>query len=126
MEPVTRDGIIRPLIEMRREEIREGLEQAGERFREDASNLDPRRTRNRIRLEILPALEEAFPAAAATLAATAGILADEDAYLDDRAARLLAAAERSPGPLAVARTPKAGVPASRTATPRSAPMPPQE
>jgi len=107
MEPVTRDGIIRPLIEMRREEIREGLEQAGERFREDASNLDPRRTRNRIRLEILPALEEAFPAAAATLAATAGILADEDAYLDDRAARLLAAAERSPGPLAVARTPKA-------------------
>lgn len=89
MEAVTRDGLVRPIIYLRRAEARAHLETAGEPFREDSSNLDLGRTRNRIRLEILPALEAVFPAAAETLAATAEILASEDAYLEDQAERLM-------------------------------------
>ena len=50
--------LIRPLLDCTRDEIRAYLEAIGQPFREDASNRDPRFTRNRIRLELLPYLRE--------------------------------------------------------------------
>jgi tRNA(Ile)-lysidine synthase len=49
--------IVRPLIAMRREEVRRILSDADIRWREDGSNASPRFTRNRIRNQILPAIE---------------------------------------------------------------------
>ena len=89
MEAATCDGIIRPLIGISRGEVRDHLTAIGEPYREDETNLETNRMRNRIRLEVLPVLEAAARGATATLASTAEILAAEDAYLDSRAEALL-------------------------------------
>lgn len=49
-------GLVRPLLEFRREELRHYLAARGLTFRTDASNSDVRFTRNRIRNELLPQL----------------------------------------------------------------------
>lgn len=50
--------LLRPLIGMRRAEIRTLLREAGLVWREDSSNEDLRHSRNRVRNEFLPALEQ--------------------------------------------------------------------
>ena len=50
--------IVRPLMTMRREEVRRLLADRGLAWREDGSNADRRHTRNRLRLGFLPVLEE--------------------------------------------------------------------
>lgn len=55
--PVKRDNIIRPLLFATRREIEEFLERAGVSYCTDASNLTDDYARNRIRNNILPALE---------------------------------------------------------------------
>ncbi|MBM3988815.1 MAG: tRNA lysidine(34) synthetase TilS, partial [Planctomycetes bacterium] len=50
--------LVRPLIGMRRAEIRTLLREAGLRWRDDSSNGDLRHTRNRVREEFLPSLEQ--------------------------------------------------------------------
>jgi tRNA(Ile)-lysidine synthase len=60
--PPKRDGtIIRPLLGLWRSEIEEYLEARGLPYRTDASNLESTYTRNKIRNELLPALEEYNP-----------------------------------------------------------------
>lgn len=51
--------LVRPLLGMRRAELRAYLAEREQTWREDASNLDRRRLRNRIRLELLPQLNSA-------------------------------------------------------------------
>lgn len=57
-----RGAIIRPLLEVRRREVREALEAAGQTWREDATNFDRKRLRARIRQELIPYLEREFQA----------------------------------------------------------------
>jgi tRNA(Ile)-lysidine synthase len=57
------DGIIRPIIDLRREEILSWLASHDIRFRHDSSNDDCAFGRNRIRHEVLPALERREPGA---------------------------------------------------------------
>lgn len=68
--------LIRPLLTVRREEVRAYLAELGQEFREDVSNSDPAFTRNRIRGLLLPLLREEFnprvDAALLRLAAQAG------------------------------------------------------
>jgi tRNA(Ile)-lysidine synthase len=52
--------IARPLLGMWREEIDAYIAAHRLKFREDASNADARHTRNRMRREIIPAIERAF------------------------------------------------------------------
>ncbi len=59
--PPVRPPIVRPLIALKRQEIREFLQTFGIPFREDPTNQDLQRTRNFIRLEVLPLLEQRFP-----------------------------------------------------------------
>ena len=74
--------VIRPLLGVRRSDILEYLAAEKASWREDASNADPRFTRNRIRHVLLPLLEREFnPAVRETLLRTAEILRDEDSYL---------------------------------------------
>ena len=51
--------VVRPLIGLRREEVRCLLADFGLEWREDSSNRDPRFTRNRVRHEVLPWIEDA-------------------------------------------------------------------
>ncbi|MDP6978353.1 MAG: tRNA lysidine(34) synthetase TilS [Myxococcota bacterium] len=57
----SRDGrIVRPLLSLRRAELEAYARAGALRWREDASNQDTHYARNRLRLEALPALEQAF------------------------------------------------------------------
>lgn len=61
-------GLVRPLLRMRRADVRAFLVEAGETWREDESNADPRPARNFLRHEVLPRCAAGpFPAAVAGL-----------------------------------------------------------
>jgi tRNA(Ile)-lysidine synthase len=53
--------LIRPLLALRREELRGGLAEIGQPWREDASNLESRYQRNWLRGELLPMIRERYP-----------------------------------------------------------------
>ncbi|MBM4004161.1 MAG: tRNA lysidine(34) synthetase TilS [Planctomycetes bacterium] len=53
-------SVVRPLLQIRRDTLRDYLRQITQPFREDSSNLDGRFTRNRIRGSLLPLLERDF------------------------------------------------------------------
>lgn len=73
------DNRIRPLLILKREDILRYLDTRGLGFRTDKSNTDTRYTRNRIRHELLPLLEDRFnPNVIATLAKSAGLFRGED------------------------------------------------
>jgi len=59
--------VIRPLLGIRRNELREFLHSIDQSHREDSSNLDLRFTRNRIRHELLPMLDSFNPRIAEVL-----------------------------------------------------------
>jgi tRNA(Ile)-lysidine synthase len=83
MRPVSRDGLVRPLLATSRAEVVGYLRARGLQWREDSSNRDPRFRRNRIRHELLPALAADWnPALAGTLAGVARVAADEEEYWD--------------------------------------------
>jgi tRNA(Ile)-lysidine synthase len=52
---------VRPLLQVSRDDIRVWLEGQGMSFIEDPTNVDERFTRNRIRAQVLPALQRCFP-----------------------------------------------------------------
>ena len=58
--PPVRGRVVRPLIRQRRREVLQYLERLDQPYRIDRSNLAPKYARNRIRLEILPVLEELY------------------------------------------------------------------
>ncbi|MET0556327.1 MAG: tRNA lysidine(34) synthetase TilS [Vicinamibacteria bacterium] len=106
-------GLWRPLLPVSRADVLAHLAAAGLGWREDPSNRDLRFARNRVRHELLPYLEEHFnPHVRATLARSAGVLADEADALDAAAARLArrAHAEDPGGPALVRSVLRAAAP----------------
>ncbi len=89
MEP-RRGRLVRPLLEVSREEVREYLRSKGLAWREDPSNADPRFARSRARTELVPALRSLGPAAERNVAETALMLREEAEVLDAAAAEALA------------------------------------
>ena len=78
--------MIRPLIDLRRDELRAYLEARGQQWRIDASNDDTSRRRNRIRHQVLPALVAAEgPGVIDVLARTADIAASDEEVLRELA-----------------------------------------
>lgn len=74
-------SIVRPLLETRREDLREFLRARGEAWHEDATNRDTRRMRARIREQLLPVLERDFsPAIVRHLNELAGLAREEEAF----------------------------------------------
>jgi tRNA(Ile)-lysidine synthase len=79
--------IIRPLLSVRRHELQQYLGNLGQPWREDATNADPRFSRNRVRHVLLPLLESEFnPAVAENLAELAEIAREEEDYWDNEVA----------------------------------------
>lgn len=73
----------RPLLAVPGAAIRAWLQQRGESWVEDPSNRDERLTRNRIRAQLLPALQASFPAFRTTLARSAAHAAQAQQVLDE-------------------------------------------
>ena len=79
-----REGrLIRPLLDMTREETAAACRARGLTWREDPTNASPVFARNRVRGALLPALRSLHPAAEANVVRTAALLRDEAAVLDD-------------------------------------------
>ena len=96
-------ALIRPLLQVRRAALREYLQTHSYRWREDESNADWSIPRNRLRAQVLPALEEIYPDALAKIASLAAE-AQESRRVEDRTAdRLLLRAEH-PGASGLDRT----------------------
>lgn len=85
MRPVTADHLIRPLLMCSREDVRAWAGEEGIRWRNDSSNLDTSFTRNRIRLETLPALRKAYnPNLEGLLAQSAELAQAEENYWQEQ------------------------------------------
>jgi tRNA(Ile)-lysidine synthase len=83
--------VIRPLIEIERETLREYLRGLGQTFREDATNADVAIPRNRVRHELLPYLRTHFsPAATDVLARAAALAREDEEFLHAEAIKLAA------------------------------------
>jgi len=87
--PVTREGLIRPMLAVGRCEVEEFLRARGIEWREDASNRDPVFARNRIRHELLPSLAREWnPEISPALARLADTAHEEERLWARRVERL--------------------------------------
>lgn len=90
--------VVRPLLGVWKREVLGYAQQRGLEYRQDASNWDPQFQRNKIRHELIPALERDYnPSLRTLLHQTAEMLGAEDDWLDAEAGRVLAAGGRKSG-----------------------------
>ena len=81
--------VIRPFLEWSKAEIEKYAEEHCLEYCVDETNADVQYTRNKLRLEVLPKLEEAVPAAGKNIARFAAVAAQDDAFLYELASELL-------------------------------------
>jgi len=75
--------VVRPLLSVRRSELRRFLRVLKQTWREDATNRDTKRMRARIRKKLLPLLQKQFqPEIVGHLATLAGLAREDEAFLD--------------------------------------------
>jgi tRNA(Ile)-lysidine synthase len=86
----------RPLLRVSGADVRAWVAVRDETWVEDPTNADPRYTRNRIRAQLLPALDAAFPSHRETFARSAAHAAQAQALLAEVAAEDLAATGSPP------------------------------
>ncbi len=96
-----RGNIVRPMLDVTRREIEAYLEEHGVPHVEDETNADPAYTRNRVRLELLPLLEELNPRAVEHICAAAARLREDEEELSRQATAISRAGLEVPGGLAV-------------------------
>ncbi len=88
--PPVREGvIIRPLIEVTRDEILSHLDHRGVRYMTDSSNMKGDFLRNRIRLNLLPVLKKYQPRIIERLGTTAEIMRTDEEWLEAEAEKWL-------------------------------------
>lgn len=81
--------VIRPMLGLRRAELREYLRSTGQTWREDATNLDTAYSRNAVRLAMLPGMERINPKAVEALARLAELAGRASEHLRDEAVKAL-------------------------------------
>lgn len=96
-----REEIIRPLLTVTRPQVEDYLRRQCLPHMEDSSNWNDDYTRNRIRHQVLPVLEELSPGFAARLADTAALLRADEACLTGLARELAGRAVPREGGLAI-------------------------
>ena len=77
-----RGNILRPLLSLRRNELRTYLEEKGQDFVDDSTNFEPDVNRNRLRLKVFPLLKEINPAFVENTNRCAGYLKNVEAVYD--------------------------------------------
>ena len=112
--PVVDGVLIRPLLGVRRRAILAYLRRRRLPYRIDASNLDLRLTRNRIRRRLIPRLEKDYnPEVVEALAQAADLLRDEESLLGELAeAAYGRTAQKEAGAVAFETSALAGLPAA--------------
>lgn len=87
--PPVRDRLVRPLIQASRNNILEYLESLNQPYRTDPTNFTDKYTRNRVRREVLPVLEQLYPGAGANIARSASLLREDLEALEELASRVV-------------------------------------
>lgn len=88
--PAVRGRIIRPLIEVGRDDVLAFLRGRAIPFRTDSTNLQDTTDRNFVRNRVIPVIKERFPNFDGPLIRTIGLVAQEQALLDEQATALYA------------------------------------
>jgi tRNA(Ile)-lysidine synthase len=102
--PVTKEGVVRPLLDVDREAVEGFLQKRGIPWREDSSNRDPAFARNRIRHHLLPALTESWnPSLTDSLAHMATLVQDEERHWDQEIERVAGRVLLRRGPVLLMR-----------------------
>ncbi|HET8761057.1 MAG TPA: tRNA lysidine(34) synthetase TilS [Nitrospiria bacterium] len=83
--PAIRGRVIRPLLGVDRRDIEAYVVEQGLTPLRDPSNEDPRFLRVRVRQDVMPTLRALNPRAVHVIARSAGLLADDAAWLDEQA-----------------------------------------
>ena len=91
--PVVRGDIVRPLLTTPRDKIELYNKSYGLSWVTDSSNRDERFTRNRVRRQVLPLLDEICPGVRERLNRTAALLREDEDCLMEQAERLAGQAE---------------------------------
>ena len=86
--------VLRPMLKLRREEIREALRNAGAAWCEDATNQDETYLRNQIRRQLIPEMERIAPDSVSKINRTAQASAEDNRLLNHEAEQLLKAFSR--------------------------------
>lgn len=86
--------LLRPLLEVRRQDLRDYLRARGIPWREDSTNADRRVPRNRLRADVLPILEELAPGASGRLARLAVAARETEQLVADEVSRWFSAHAR--------------------------------
>ncbi len=95
--PPRRGKILRPLLRVSRKEIEEYCGAHGLSYVEDSTNASREFARNRVRLDIMPALRELNPQALGAISQTAELLSRDRDFIQKEAQRLLERAKRTYG-----------------------------
>lgn len=96
--PAVRESlIVRPLYEVRRKDIVAYLTQNGQLYRQDSSNAKPVYTRNRIRHELIPAVNRIVPSAIDALCRMAELCREDERYLETQVAGFASSMLREDG-----------------------------
>ncbi|MFT5527128.1 MAG: tRNA(Ile)-lysidine synthase [Pirellulaceae bacterium] len=106
-------SVIRPLLDMTRAEIVAYLQNRGQMYCTDASNIDPKYTRNRIRHQLLPAIEESFnPQAREAILRLGATACEAQQFIETHVAVITkqALVDSSPTQLRLSRSPLAQAP----------------
>lgn len=91
--------IVRPFLQITKQQLQDALKAEKRSFREDSSNQEAVTPRNALRLNVLPQLEALFPAACAHMAQLAESMQADEAYLSAEADRLYQAVRYAVPPL---------------------------
>ena len=83
--------VVRPLLCVSRHEITCWLEERGQTYVTDSSNLVPNVIRNKLRLQVIPQLQDITPSAQTNILATARRLAEAECVLDAAVGQQLSA-----------------------------------
>ncbi|MBQ5315246.1 MAG: tRNA lysidine(34) synthetase TilS [Oscillospiraceae bacterium] len=83
--PIMRDAIIRPLLDVSRDEIEEYLKEIGAEYVTDHTNLETKYSRNKIRLSIIPEMENINEGAVNNITAFAKLASYDEEFLSSLA-----------------------------------------
>jgi tRNA(Ile)-lysidine synthase len=87
--PLTAEGLVRPLLDIRRSDVLDYLRERGLAWREDETNQSPLFARNRIRQSLLPHLAAEWnPSIVGALAQLADVAYEEERYWESEVTRL--------------------------------------
>lgn len=95
--PPVRENIVRPLIDCSRREIEDYCREHKIPYVTDSTNLEARYSRNKVRLQVLPALKEINPAFEEAVGRMAQSLREDDGCLCEEARELLGRAALEKG-----------------------------